>query len=70
MTENINVYHQNLPGASIAFAALVFAATQLGMCANQNSHTYHHTVHSDAAQRVCEAQIGRDDPRCIGYFAR
>ena len=67
---NVNVFYQNLQGTSIALAAIVFACTQLGMCASQSSHSYHHTVHSDAAQRICEAPTGRDDPRCVGYFAR
>lgn len=67
----VDVYHQNLPGLSLAMAACVYAVTQLFiMCGLNANHTYHHSVHSDAAKHICEVPAGRDDPRCVGYFAR
>ncbi len=69
-TQNVNLYHQNLPHASIIFAAMMYALAQAQSCGSRSDHTYHHTVHSDVAQRICEAPVGREDPRCVGYFAR
>lgn len=66
----VDVYHNNLPSSSVGFAAFVIALTYLfSTCGTNAAHEYQHVVHSDTAKRVCEAATGRDDPRCVGYFA-
>ena len=64
-----DLYHQNWP-SGITLAAWVFAMVQFFQTCGTNAiHQYQVNVHSEEAKKACEVPAGREDPRCVGYFA-